>query len=646
MREAPNPPFVRGASTEGLAYFAGEALGPERPGHVAVALYSTRSGGADRTSFSRARALGRPFAELFPPGMYRRFFEYSEDQLPRIAGASPIGAGGLQLPSCGEALRLQTGWTCLFRLSNGACVGALWLRYELLDDADQTRPLPELFRVIDAGRHEAVIDGETLEQHLRRHSGLDDLELGLDFHSLLLLPDGAWISAPDLDRQSAQRIVSRRKLHAFESLVAQRVTSVDPGDTRHLEDVAPASRELGELELELSFGVEAFLDIRLLIPSLPVQQFHTELTQALALPESARVTASMVTRLSRAITAERTAMQAEQEQVARNAEQAASAERLRADARSRAFANAAALLAAVTIPGTLILAFLGVNVIEVDPSTSLTNSRYWLWYLGLVAVPAAIVYAALAAWDRRAAVTLTAGMRFIAHRFGRSYGPDSSAQALDRVLSEPLFGLETDCCLTRDDELVLLHDPWLPGATTLEGWVRDRSVNEITAGRLRAADGSPTGEQPMLLGELLARDLPTELLQLEVKATADPALAARTADALCSRVDGLPGVEVISFWPEACVIAADRGLNSRLIVACAYLPAQLASWAAESGITGIVLEGDYFDPRVIEALRAQGLSVISGVVNDPALLWRVAALAPDAVCSDRPHELAREAVTA
>src|SRR4051794_32592083 len=90
-----------------------------------------------------------------------------------------------------------------------------------------------------------------------------------------------------------------------------------------------------------------------------------------------------------------------------------------------------------------------------------------------------------------------------AHRLGRAYGPDSSASALTRALQLPLDGLETDCCLTADGELVLLHDPLLEVGTTLSGWTHERTAMEIRAGRLRHRDGTPSDEHPLLLEELL-----------------------------------------------------------------------------------------------------------------------------------------------
>ncbi|MGZ4183584.1 MAG: glycerophosphodiester phosphodiesterase [Solirubrobacteraceae bacterium] len=69
-----------------------------------------------------------------------------------------------------------------------------------------------------------------------------------------------------------------------------------------------------------------------------------------------------------------------------------------------------------------------------------------------------------------------------AHRLGRAYGPDSSLAALHRTIQQPLDGLETDCCLTADGELVLLHDPLLDLGTTASGWAHQRTAMEIRAG--------------------------------------------------------------------------------------------------------------------------------------------------------------------
>src|SRR4051812_57215 len=237
---------------------------------------------------------------------------------------------------------------------------------------------------------------------------------------------------------------------------------------------------------------------------------------------------------------------------------------------------------------------------------------------------------------------------FYAHRFGRSYGPDSSRAALERALSAPVGGLETDCVLTADGEIALLHDPLLPHSTTLDGWARERALEEILAARLRDAGGAETDERPLALTWLLERLAGEELtLQLEVKAYADHELAQRTARRVCDVAGAAPEelrsrIEIISFWPDACALAAAAGFPSRVIVACVYTPDHLAGWAQRERVSGVILEAPYWSEPAVAPLRAAGLSLTCGAVNDARLLARVLPFGPDAVSTDRPHELAAE----
>jgi glycerophosphoryl diester phosphodiesterase len=230
----------------------------------------------------------------------------------------------------------------------------------------------------------------------------------------------------------------------------------------------------------------------------------------------------------------------------------------------------------------------------------------------------------------------------VAHRLGRAYGPDSSRAALDRSLEQGVDGLETDCCLTADGELVLLHDPLLELGTTLTGWAHERTAGHITAGRLRQRDGTPSDEHPLMLDELLELAPPGATLQLEVKAHANPALAQRTTRAICDRLADHPArahTEILSFFTSACELAAHLGFRTRLIIIADYRPDALASWGRTVGLHGVCVEHFLLSPPLVASLRASRLSVTTGTVNHPALL---AALPPlDAITSDTPAELRR-----
>jgi len=230
-----------------------------------------------------------------------------------------------------------------------------------------------------------------------------------------------------------------------------------------------------------------------------------------------------------------------------------------------------------------------------------------------------------------------------AHRLGRAYGPDNSRTALAGALAAGVDGLECDVCLTADGELVLLHDPWLPLGTDLEGWAHERTAAELRRARLSG------GEAPLFVDELLAlapRDL---VLQFEVKSHADPALATRTVEVLAAALARAPGhrVEVLSFASAACAHAASLGLPARLVIWADYAPQALARWARRRRVVGVCVEHFVLSRPLVAALRRGGLSVTTGTVNDAALLRRVAALGVDAVTTDDPAALrARLAIAA
>jgi glycerophosphoryl diester phosphodiesterase len=235
-----------------------------------------------------------------------------------------------------------------------------------------------------------------------------------------------------------------------------------------------------------------------------------------------------------------------------------------------------------------------------------------------------------------------------AHRLGRGYGPDSSAAALRGALAAGVDGLESDVCLTADGELVLLHDPYLPLATDLEGFAHERTARELRGARLRDREGRLTAEAPLFVDELLAAVPRDIVLQLEVKAHADPALAGRTVEALARHLRGRTRgrrIEVLSFAAAACARAATLDCQTRLVVWADYAPAALVRWARRHGVGGVCVEHFLLSSALVGRLRAGGLSVTTGTINDPALLARIVPLRPDAVTSDRPHAL-REAAGA
>jgi glycerophosphoryl diester phosphodiesterase len=235
----------------------------------------------------------------------------------------------------------------------------------------------------------------------------------------------------------------------------------------------------------------------------------------------------------------------------------------------------------------------------------------------------------------------------IAHRLGKAYGPDNSETALRRSLAGPLEGVETDVCLTADGGLVLLHDPLLSQCTTLSGWAHERILDDLSRASVLASDGEPAGEPPMTLDQLLEMTPPELIVQVEVKTQSSPELARKTAATICERYGRSPErrrLEVISFHTDACEVAAAAGFRTRLVIWADYAPEVLAGWAMRHGVTGVKIEHFLLSDQLVDTLRAAGITVSTGTVNDVELLEKVLAAQPRCITTDRPHELRAEAL--
>ncbi|HUY46042.1 MAG TPA: hypothetical protein VMV92_09995 [Streptosporangiaceae bacterium] len=138
---------------------------------------------------------------------------------------------------------------------------------------------------------------------------------------------------------------------------------------RMLEHIAD---QLGDLELELSYSVEASADLGLLVPSLRVESFHNALYESMSLAGKAVTAGRMLQRLGSAISAELTAIE--------------SIERRADENRRIRYAVAVGFVSAVAIPASLILAFLGINASQVNPARSMFSHHYLGMYLTVAAL--------------------------------------------------------------------------------------------------------------------------------------------------------------------------------------------------------------------------------------------------------------------
>jgi glycerophosphoryl diester phosphodiesterase len=264
--------------------------------------------------------------------------------------------------------------------------------------------------------------------------------------------------------------------------------------------------------------------------------------------------------------------------------------------------------------------------------------------LGLVAVSAVLAGATAAGQGMIAPL-------FAAHRGGALLWPENSLLAFRGALELRADYLELDVHLTRDGEVVVLHDATLDRTTTGTGPVRERTLAELGPLRLKDRSGVVTDER-----------LPTleQVVELAVAGKRQLLLEIKTDE----RRQRYPGIEekvfaVLDrhrFAPFTVVMAFEadtwrrvRQLRPEVRAGALYSPRMLSAGAVEpelqalrrAGVAFVGLHQALVDAEVAKQARLAALTLGVWTVNEREAIARFIDQGVGVVITDRP-DLARE----
>ena len=105
-------------------------------------------------------------------------------------------------------------------------------------------------------------------------------------------------------------------------------------------------------------------------------------------------------------------------------------------------------------------------------------------------------------------------VRLIAHRGGSLEADENTLAAFTSAYEKGLRAFETDVRITKDDQLVIMHDDTVDRTTNGHG-----AIEAMTAAEVKALRTKQSGSQVPFLADLLAafKDKPGVFLQLEIK---------------------------------------------------------------------------------------------------------------------------------
>ena len=70
-------------------------------------------------------------------------------------------------------------------------------------------------------------------------------------------------------------------------------------------------------------------------------------------------------------------------------------------------------------------------------------------------------------------------IRVYAHRGASHYAPENTLPAFALAARQGADGIELDVHLTKDDQLVVIHDETVDRTTNGTGWVKDYTLQEL-----------------------------------------------------------------------------------------------------------------------------------------------------------------------
>jgi glycerophosphoryl diester phosphodiesterase len=257
------------------------------------------------------------------------------------------------------------------------------------------------------------------------------------------------------------------------------------------------------------------------------------------------------------------------------------------------------------------------------------------WAVGALAV----LTAQAGAQDRPA--TLLA-----AHRGGSLLWPENSLLAFRNAVALGADFIEFDVHLSREGEVVVIHDPTLDRTTSGAGPVRDRTVAELKALRLKDRAGALTEETVPTLDEVAAVAAQGKRrMLLEIKVDASRARYPGIEEKVLAILDrhGMAGSTVVMSF-DAPTWRRVRELRPDVATCALYSAPMLGrtSLAAEletlrsAGVRFIGVEHTAVDAAAVTQARAAGIGLGAWTVNDAAGMKRQIDAGAAILITDQP----------
>ena len=227
----------------------------------------------------------------------------------------------------------------------------------------------------------------------------------------------------------------------------------------------------------------------------------------------------------------------------------------------------------------------------------------------------------------------------VGHRGAKGHAPENTMASFDLAVQMGVHAVETDVHLSKDGEVVIIHDHTVDRTTDGHGFIKDMTVAELK--RLDAGawyDARFAGERILTLAELLAWARDRVPLAIEIKngPIYYPGIAGKVIRLVRDFRDMTLQVILLSF--DHLVLREAKMIAPEIATGILYVGGLVDAIGAAraAGADSLNPNWAFVTPALVGSAHAAGLAVSPWCPNDLATLRMLDQMGVDSIGTDYP----------
>ncbi|MBO4562795.1 MAG: glycerophosphodiester phosphodiesterase [Clostridia bacterium] len=237
--------------------------------------------------------------------------------------------------------------------------------------------------------------------------------------------------------------------------------------------------------------------------------------------------------------------------------------------------------------------------------------------------------------------------RILAHRGASAYAPENTIPAFELALEQETDGFELDVHLSKDGELIVMHDERIDRTTNGQGFIKDYTLEELRAFDASCGKDGYRGTTIPTLAEVYSLVRGTDkIVNVEIKT--DIIVYPNICGKLLALEDamGMNGRVIYSSFNHYTVCEMLKARPDAK-VGLLYMSMIVSPWDYARGLRASCLHPHFITlsntPNMAEECRKLGIETNVWTVDDPEWMERLMKMGVTSLITDKP-DLARTVV--